>query len=198
MDGGQDMQVVSVPVGELKHASYNPRKITPEQFDQIKQSIESYGLVQPLVVNHAPGREGVIIGGNQRFEVLKKLGRTEVDVVYVDIPDLKKEKELNIRLNANAASWDFTLLKKEKELNIRLNANAASWDFTLLKKDFDFASLTDWGFDKKDISFMAPAPKEETDEGYGPPEELQTKQIICPKCNTRIDPVYVATREVSE
>ena len=176
MDGGQDMQVVSVPVGELKHASYNPRKITPEQVDQIKQSIESYGLVQPLVVNHAPGREGVIIGGNQRFEVLKKLGRTEVDVVYVDIPDLKKEKELNIRLNANAASWDFTLLKK----------------------DFDFASLTDWGFDKKDISFMAPAPKEETDEGYGPPEELQTKQIICPKCNTRIDPVYVATREVSE
>lgn len=40
------MQVEMVPVGKLTHASYNPRKISPEDFDQIKRSIESFGMVQ--------------------------------------------------------------------------------------------------------------------------------------------------------
>lgn len=107
------MNVQDVEVGKLKKASYNPRKITPEDFEQIKKSIEEFGFVQPLVVNSAAGREGIIIGGHQRFEVAKKMGLETVPVFWVSIPDVEREKELNIRLNKNQAQWDFDMLKND-------------------------------------------------------------------------------------
>lgn len=33
-----------------------------------------------------------------------------MDVQYVDIPDIEKEKELNIRLNKNVGEWDYPAL----------------------------------------------------------------------------------------
>ena len=123
------MEVENVSINQLRHAEYNPRKIKSDDFDQIKKSIEEFGFVQPLVVNFAPERRGVIIGGNQRFEVAKKIGMTEVPVYYVDIPDLAREKELNIRLNKNQADWDFDILKTQ----------------------FDFLSLKEWGFEKIEL-----------------------------------------------
>ena len=104
------MDVVQVDVEKLKPSEYNPRKITPEDFEQIKKSIEEFGFVQPLVVNSAEGREEIIIGGHQRFSVAKKMGMKEVPVFYVDIPDIEREKQLNVRLNANQGEWDWKLL----------------------------------------------------------------------------------------
>lgn len=107
------MKTEKVNVWDLKHAEYNPRKISDDKFREIKNSLSKFGLVQPLVVNRAKGRENIIIGGNQRFEVLKALKYEHADVLYVDIPDLEREKELNIRLNRNQGQWDFDILKKE-------------------------------------------------------------------------------------
>jgi DNA modification methylase len=145
------MDVVSVSVSELRHAEYNPRKVTPAEFSQIKKSVEEFGFVQPLVVNRAAGREGIIVGGNQRYEVAKKLGMKEVPVVYVDIADLAREKELNIRLNRNQADWD--------------------WD--LLKQHFNFNELTNWGFTNYEIDTNLKdlgSGKEETEPTPEPPE----------------------------
>lgn len=124
------MEVLTVPVAELKPAEYNPRRISEEDFEQIKKSIEEFGFVQPLVANRAPGREGVIIGGHQRFQVAKKMGMDSVPVFYVTIADLDREKELNIRLNKNQGEFD--------------------WD--LLQRHFTIDGLTNWGFDMKQIN----------------------------------------------
>lgn len=43
------------------------------------------------------------------------MGYETVPVVYVDIPDLEKEKELNIRLNKNTGEFDWDLLAKFDE-----------------------------------------------------------------------------------
>src|SRR5690606_16976109 len=56
-------------------------------------------------------RRNVVIGGHFRLKVAKDLGRTEVPVVDVDIPDEAKERELNLRLNKNLGEWDFALLR---------------------------------------------------------------------------------------
>ncbi|OGI41316.1 MAG: hypothetical protein A2593_02465 [Candidatus Moranbacteria bacterium RIFOXYD1_FULL_44_9] len=41
---------------------------------------------------------------------MKELGLTTVPVVYINIPDIEKEKELNIRLNKNTGEFDWDLL----------------------------------------------------------------------------------------
>lgn len=105
------MNIVQVSVDTLTPAKYNPRKIQPQDFSQIKKSLEEFGFVQPLVVNNAPGREGIIIGGHQRFKAAKEMGMKEVPVLYVTIEDEDREKELNIRLNKNQGEFDVDILK---------------------------------------------------------------------------------------
>jgi DNA modification methylase len=110
-----NLEIVQVNIKELKPSLYNPRKWTDEAIDQLKESIKRFGLVDPILVNNAPGRSGVVIGGHFRLKVAKALGYKEVPVVYITIPDEAKEKELNIRLNKNLGDWDYDLLAKFDE-----------------------------------------------------------------------------------
>lgn len=107
----RELNVEYVPVASLRPAEYNPRKWTKEATEQLKESIKRFGIVDPLLVNSAPKRNGVVIGGNFRTVVFKQLGIKECPVVRVNIPDLTKEKELCVRLNKNVGSWDWDLLE---------------------------------------------------------------------------------------
>jgi DNA modification methylase len=78
--------------------------------DQLKVSIRRFGFVDPIIANSAKGREGIVIGGHMRLVAAKELGIKEVPVVSVNIPDIKKEKELNVRLNRNTGEFDFKKL----------------------------------------------------------------------------------------
>jgi len=109
------MEIKNIKISELKPAEYNPRTWSGEEMENLKESIRRFGIVDPFVVNSTPKRKNVIIGGHFRLEAVKQLGIEEVPVVYVDISDIKKEKELNLRLNRNLGRWDFDLLKKFDE-----------------------------------------------------------------------------------
>ena len=106
----EDLMIVSVEADALKASEYNPRKWSKEAEEQLAKSIEIYGLVDPLIVNCAPSRENVLIGGHFRLAVAKKLGINSVPVIYLNIPDVEKEKELNLRLNKNTGEFDWKLL----------------------------------------------------------------------------------------
>ena len=106
----EKLNIVYVPVNELKPATYNPRKWDAESCIKLKESLTKFGFVDPLIVNSAPSRANVVIGGHFRLKMGKELGFDTVPVVYVDIPDIEKEKELNLRLNRNTGAWDFKLL----------------------------------------------------------------------------------------
>lgn len=105
------MKIVYVPVGSLNPSTYNPRKWNEAQTTALKESITRFGLVDPIICNSAPERLNTVIGGHFRLKVAKDMGFTEMPVVYVNIPDLEKEKELNVRLNKNLGEFDFALLK---------------------------------------------------------------------------------------
>jgi len=109
------VQTIEIPINELIPADYNPRKHDEIATEQLKQSIKRFGLVDPIIVNSAPNRKNIIIGGHFRWEVAKELEYETIPVVYVDIPDLEKEKELNLRLNKNTGEFDWDLLAKFDE-----------------------------------------------------------------------------------
>lgn len=109
------LHITYVPVRSLRAAEYNPRKHDAAAANQLEESIRRFGVVDPLVVNSAPGRKNVVIGGHFRLETLRKLKFEKVPVVFVHIPDLEKEKELNLRLNKNTGEWDWNLLAEFDE-----------------------------------------------------------------------------------
>lgn len=104
------MEITQVKISKLKPSEYNPRKWDQKAIEQLTESIKRFGLVDPIIVNSAKERHNIVIGGHFRLEVAKRLGYQEVPVYYINIPDVKKEQELNLRLNKNTGDWDFDLL----------------------------------------------------------------------------------------
>lgn len=108
--GKENIRITFVKVDSLKVSEYNPRKRDEAATQQLKESVDKYGMVDPLIVNSAPNRKNILIGGHFRLEVAKGLKIQEVPVVYLNIPDIEKEKELNLRLNKNTGEFDWNLL----------------------------------------------------------------------------------------
>ena len=120
-------------IEDLNPAVYNPRKaLQPgdEEYERLKVSIETFGYVDPIIVN----ADGTVIGGHQRLTVLTDLGYTEADVAVVDLSK-NDEKALNIALNKIAGEWD-----DEKLAAIFHDLQVEDYDLTLT------------GFDDEDIS----------------------------------------------
>jgi hypothetical protein len=90
-------------IEDLKPADYNPRTMSDRARAGLSNSIDSFGLVQPIIWNKRTGR---VVGGHQRLYDLIAKGATDTDVVEVDIPEIK-EKALNIALNHSGISGDF-------------------------------------------------------------------------------------------
>lgn len=124
----EKIQVVHIAPSLLKSAAYNPRKWDKKAATHLKDSIKQHGFVDPVIVNGAPERENIIIGGHFRVRCAEELGIKTIPAVYINIPDVEKEKELNLRLNRNTGSWDLELLKS-----------------------FDPGFLLDIGFDHEDL-----------------------------------------------
>lgn len=141
------MQIKQVKISELNPSEYNPRTLTEKEFKDLKESLERFGFVEPIVVNCAKGRENVVIGGHQRLKVAKEMGLKEIPVHYVRISDIRKEQELNLRLNKNLGHWDYDLLA-----------------------NFDEDLLTDVGFEREELDNIFGL---QIDEDYDVEKELQ-------------------------
>ena len=113
------MKIEKIEINKLQPASYNPRQISTKQYKDLKESIEKFDLVDPIIIN----KDMTVIGGHQRLKVCKDLKHTEIDCVVLD---LTKEEE--------------------KELNIRLNKSGGEFDLDILANEFEIEELKDWGF----------------------------------------------------
>ena len=125
------MRIEKILINKLKPATYNPRQITKKQYNDLKESIDRFGLVDPIIVNE---KTMTIIGGHQRYKIWKENAeQSNVDDITIPcvVLDLNKEQE--------------------RELNFRLNKSGGEWDMDILANEFDIQELKDWGF--KDLEF---------------------------------------------
>ena len=147
-----DLKIVEVDVNALKPAEYNPRKASDHEVEHLRASIEKFGFIDPIIVNSNSARDNVVIGGHFRLRIAKELGMKTVPVIYLDIADLKEEKELNIRLNKNTGSFDYEILGNQYSVE-----DLTAWGFTY----GELGMSTDTGRDLIGVDDMA-----NNSEGY--------------------------------
>ena len=137
--------IQSVDIALLNPAPYNPRvdlKPSDVEYQHIKNSIENFGYLDPIVWNK---RTGNIVSGHQRFKILKEQGVKEIQCVVVDF-DIEKEKACNLAMNKAQGLWDF-----EKMDALLLELKDSSFDLT----DFGFEEVGDFtGFEEKSTSVL--------------------------------------------
>ena len=144
------MDLETIPITSIIPAEYNPRKISEEDFKKLKNSIKTFGLTDPIIVNL---KNNTIIGGHQRYDVLvdilleeDNLAEKEFDLIekgdigfIFDVENLilkneDYEKALNIALNKISGEWDITKLNTLVE-ELKVN------DFDLELTGFDDIEL---------------------------------------------------------
>ena len=140
----KDMKIEKILINKLKPATYNPRQITKKQYNDLKESIDRFGLVDPIIVNE---KTMTIIGGHQRYKIWKE-NAEQSNVDDITIPC--------VMLNLNT--------EQERELNIRLNKSGGEWDMDILANEFDIQELKDWGFKDLEFGFNIDKIEEEQEE----------------------------------
>ncbi|WP_344447373.1 ParB N-terminal domain-containing protein, partial [Kitasatospora nipponensis] len=72
--------IESYPIGQLKPAPYNPRRLTEEAFDRLQRSLALFGCVKPVIVNG----NHILVAGHQRTKSLKAIGQTHAPAILLD------------------------------------------------------------------------------------------------------------------
>ena len=151
-----ELKVEYVPIGSIKPYERNAKKHPKEQVEQIKRSIQDYGMNDPLAVWHDE-----IVEGHGRYLACIDLGFDEVPVIRLD--ELTDEQRR-----------EYMLVHNQTTLN-------SGFDFDLL--DIELGDLPE--FDAGFYDFTSMISFEETEEApddfkeYS--ESVPTKHT-CPKC----------------
>ena len=81
------MNLVDLPISQLIEACWNPNRIDSAMLSKLLRSITKFGMVGNLVVRPMPDGPFEVLSGNQRLQVLRKLGYSHVPCVVVDLDD---------------------------------------------------------------------------------------------------------------
>ena len=97
------MKIKNIDIEKLRPYKNNPRKHSESQIEQIANSINEFGFVNPIIADE----NNMILAGHGRFLAANKLLLTEVPVVQITHLDEKQKKALVIADNKIAMNSDW-------------------------------------------------------------------------------------------
>lgn len=166
------MQIIKLGIEELTPYENNAKKHTLEQIEQIKNSIQAFGNIDPLGI---AGENNVIYVGNGRYIALKELGYKEAYCIRLDHLTEQERKAYAIahnKLTMNTG-FDDELLRAEME--------------SLQDIDFDL-ELT--GFEEWELEdILDPMSSEDLQDFLVEREskEKEPKKAKCPSCGCEFE-----------
>lgn len=170
------------PIESLVLWDKNPRNITSDDFERLKQQIKDLGEYKPLIVNSGAhvGQKGEVLGGNMRLRAYKALGYTRVWVSIVE-PKTEAEK-LKYALSDNDRAGTYV---EEDLAQLITDVGFDDIDLAILHADLgNTSSLRDL-LDK----FSPVEGEERLDELSDDTLESQgKKETTCPACGEIFTP----------
>lgn len=167
----------TIKITDLKPAEYNPRRISDEDYQKLKNSISTFGLVDPIIVNL---KNMHIVGGHQRYDVLLEEHMLDNDFL-AELPMIRLGDVGFVFTDTNLSIADDD---HEKALNLALNKISGDWDELKLQPLLEELELSPidiqlTGFSEPELEELNIDTTEETGEGvveddYVEPEELET------------------------
>ena len=105
----KDEIIREINITECRPNPYQPRKIFDEEaIEELKQSIEEHGILQPLIVRKTiKGYE--IVVGERRFRAAKE---AKLDTVPVVIRELTEQQMMEIAVLENLQREDLTPIEE--------------------------------------------------------------------------------------
>ena len=122
------MKIEEIDISLIKPYKNNPREISQEAVDKVKNSIKEFGNNQPIVID----QDNIIVVGHTRWKALKELNKK---TAFVLKKDFEKNKASAYRIMDNRSgeesNWDKQLLMSELQI---LKDNKLNLDLTGFNK----------------------------------------------------------------
>ena len=121
------LKVEYVPVRDLKEYKNNAKIHTPEQVEQIKESIKEFGFNDPLAL----WKDNEIIEGHGRLLAARELGMKEVPVIRLDSLTDEQRRAYMLVHNKLTMNTDFDFDMLQAELDEISGIDMSLFDFTM-------------------------------------------------------------------
>lgn len=150
------MEIIKLNINDITPYENNAKIHTEVQIEQIKKSIQEFGMNDPIAVW---GDKNTIVEGHGRLEALKQLGYTEVDCIRLDHLTDEERKAYTLAHNKINMNTGFDHMLLDEELDNIEDINM---------EDFGFESIDEINMDEY---------FEDTE-----PTKKEPKKIQCPHC----------------
>ena len=149
------LKIEYIPIGELKPYEKNAKIHTQEQIEQIKNSINQFGMNDPIAV----WKNNTIIEGHGRLIACQELGFKEVPIIRLDKLSNQQRKA-------------YTLIHNKLTMNTDFDIDILNEELETIKID-----MTEFGFELEDIDMnFNVEDDEEFDDGYYGDERERTNR----------------------
>lgn len=122
----KQLTVTYVPLSLLRRNPHNPRTLSKDALEKVKESLTNNPRLfhlRPVIASSRTG-DNIIWCGNTRYLAAKELGLHEVPAAILDLTE-----------------------EEEQEWAIRDNVSNGEWDWDALANEWDQDALEDWGLD---------------------------------------------------
>ena len=119
-------------IQELKPYKKNAKIHDKEQIEQIKKSIEEFGMNDPIAIW---GKDNIIVEGHGRLEALKEMGVQEVECIRLDHLSEEERKAYTLVHNKLTMNTDFDVDILNDELEDIINIDMSEFDFDIETED---------------------------------------------------------------
>lgn len=120
------MEIITLDINKLKPYEKNAKTHPKEQIEQIKKSIEQFGMNDPIAIW---GEDNIIVEGHGRLEALKQLNYKEVPCIRLDHLSDEERKAYTLAHNKLTMNSDFDFDILYDELNDILNVDMSDFGF---------------------------------------------------------------------
>lgn len=106
------MEFKILDIEQLKGADYNPRIISQEAFVKLQESIKTFGVCKPVIVNE----NGILIAGHQRTKAIKTVGIKKVPA-YILKTRIAVHDEIRFNLMHNSIETENSKATIKRDLD---------------------------------------------------------------------------------
>lgn len=138
------MEIKKYKIEDIKPYKNNAKIHTPEQIEQIKKSIEEFGMNDPIAIW---GKDNIIVEGHGRLEALKQLGYKEVECIRLDHLTDEERKAYTLAHNKLTMNTDFDFEILESELADIEDIDMSDFGFDLEFEDEEEKEMEEDNFD---------------------------------------------------
>lgn len=163
--------IEQLKIQKLTLLENNPRKISREQLQKLKESLTSdptFLEKRPVLVNRVIEEKEVLEDGTEFFHYKY--------IVYAGNQRVRAAKALGWKMIPCLVDYniDKELMKSRA---IKDNKSVGSWDYDILANDFELTDLVEWGFTTDELMGCVDILK-----GEEPKKEKEKKEKTCPRC----------------